>query len=185
MTHAMAFRFGTSTILSFGAALAAVLLLAPGPAQAQHVSFGHHGGHGGHHIGFGHHGRHGRHSGFHGGHHLRGHHGFHRGGFHRRRHHSPHAFGGHHRGHRHGGHGHHGRHRSGFRHHSGFSPSYSRHQGTHGGSSHGEYYDGCRTVYKNHHFDGRPARISGQMCYDEHGKPYIVPESRELVEYYD
>jgi hypothetical protein len=48
-----------------------------------------------------------------------------------------------------------------------------------------EYYPDCRTVYKETHLNGRPATVSGLMCYDEYGSPYLIPESRRLVEYYE
>lgn len=47
------------------------------------------------------------------------------------------------------------------------------------------YNPGCRIVYKESHVNGRPATVSGQMCYDEYGETYIVPNSRQLVEYHN
>jgi hypothetical protein len=47
------------------------------------------------------------------------------------------------------------------------------------------YYPECRTVYMETHVQGWPATVSGLMCYDEYGSPYVIPESRRLVEYYD
>lgn len=47
------------------------------------------------------------------------------------------------------------------------------------------YYPDCRTVYKDTYMDGYPVTVSGLMCYDEYGYPYIVPESRRLMEYYE
>ena len=47
-----------------------------------------------------------------------------------------------------------------------------------------EYYPDCRTVYQETYLNGRPATVSGLLCYDENGSPYVIPESRRLVDYY-
>ncbi|MFU8877361.1 MAG: hypothetical protein ACNA7E_04405 [Wenzhouxiangellaceae bacterium] len=44
---------------------------------------------------------------------------------------------------------------------------------------------GCENVYRRAEVDGRLATIEGVRCRDEHGDAYIVPESREIVEYHD
>jgi hypothetical protein len=48
-----------------------------------------------------------------------------------------------------------------------------------------DYYAECRNVYSETYVNGRPATVSGLMCYDEYGSPYVIPESRRLVEYYE
>jgi hypothetical protein len=158
--------------------LVGAAMLMPAGALAQHHSSGHHGGHFGHSssrhsFGFGH-GSHGRH----GGHGLRF--GLHRGG---------HGFSfGHSRGHRG-----HGLHRGSSRLH-GRSHRSRRHHGTRGfgrGRGHAEYSgyragrSDCETVHKRAEVEGRLATIEGLRCYDGHGDLYIVPESREIVEYHD
>jgi len=151
-------------------ALLAAALLLPLDARAQHHGAGHHGGHFGHSSG--------RHSfGFgHGGHGFGF--GLHRGG------HGFSHFGGHRR---------HGLHRGTSRLH-GRSHRSSRHHDPHGfgrgrrHSGHSGYRTGrsdCETVHKRAEVAGRLATIEGLRCYDGHGDPYIVPESRAIVEYHD
>jgi len=150
-------------------------LLVPAGALAQHHSSGHHGGHFGHSssrhsFGFGHrrHGGHGFRFGLH-----RGGHGF--------------SFG------HSGSHRRHGLHRGTARLH-GRSHRSTRHHDRHGfgrssrHSGHSGYRAGrsdCETVHKRAEVDGRPATIEGLRCYDGHGDPYVVPESRQIVEYHD
>ena len=165
---------GRAIIIAALALLAAVVLV-PVSVQAQHHGSGHHGGHSGHSssrhsFGFGHgHGGHGFRFGLH-----RGGHGFSFGHF--------------------GGHRRHGLHRSTSRLH-GRSHRSRRHHGSHGfgrGRSHTGHSgyrssgrNDCEAVYKRAEVDGRLATIEGLRCYDGHGDPYIVPESREIVEYHD
>lgn len=164
--------------------LLAGALLMPAAALAQHHSYGHHGGHFGHSssrysFGYGHHGGFGGH-GFQFGLHQDGH-GFsfgHFGGGHRRHslHHGTARLHGpsHRSGRHHGSRRHHDRHGLG-RSHGGY--------GGHSGYRTGRSY--CESVYKRAEVDGRLATIEGLRCYDDHGDPYIVPESREIVEYHD
>ena len=92
------------------------------------------------------------------------------------------------------GYGHHGAHHADRHHHD------KRHHGarsrhgrghhaerrTHGHDQHGRYTSrDCRTVTKQAYHNGRPAKVSGKLCYDRHGTPYIVDGSRSVVGYYD
>jgi hypothetical protein len=43
----------------------------------------------------------------------------------------------------------------------------------------------CRIVTKSAVWHGRPAKIAGTLCYDRHGRPYIVPGSRRVIGRYD
>jgi len=48
---------------------------------------------------------------------------------------------------------------------------------TRGGNS------GCHPVNKRGHWNGRPARVGGTMCYNSHGAGYVVNGSRYLIQY--
>ena len=45
--------------------------------------------------------------------------------------------------------------------------------------------DRCQQTSKTGYHHGRKAQIGGTMCYDRHGRWYIVPGSRYVMHYYD
>ncbi|MDT8320493.1 MAG: hypothetical protein RQ826_08185 [Xanthomonadales bacterium] len=83
-----------------------------------------------------------------------------------------------------GSHGRHGLQRGSSRLH-GRSHILPRLHGSRHDYRHGSYGNDCELVYKHADVNGRPATIEGLRCYDDYGDAYIVPESREIVEYHD
>lgn len=71
----------------------------------------------------------------------------------------------------------------GFEYHRALRHGHSLHREDYAATS--DYYSDCRTVYKETHVYGRAAMVSGLMCYDEYGNPYVIPESRRVVDYYE
>ena len=64
-------------------------------------------------------------------------------------------------------------------------PYYSYSDGYDGGRQGYQSYGnaGCHPVFKFGHWNGRPAKVGGTMCYNRHGGSFVVSGSRYLIHY--